>query len=107
LMMFYGLALLSFVVFISLACFALYHKFVTGLAIPGWTSFVMTASFFGAMNALGIAMLGEYVLRIYDQVRGRPMYLVQRKVNVGSDGVEMDGDGGKPGEDERGVVQVN
>ncbi len=35
----------------------------------------------GAMNALGIAILGEYVIRIYDQVRERPMFLVERKVN--------------------------
>jgi hypothetical protein len=27
-------------------------------------------------------MLGEYVLRIYDQVRGRPLYLIDRTVNV-------------------------
>src|SRR5215204_2806482 len=45
--------------------FTVYHKLVTGLAILGWTSTVMTACFFGALNALGIAILGEYVLRIY------------------------------------------
>ena len=33
------------------------------------------------MNALGIAVLGEYVTRIYDQVRARPLYLVERRVN--------------------------
>ena len=38
---------------------------------------MMTASFTGALNAVGIATLGEYVTRIYDQVRGRPMYLVR------------------------------
>ena len=38
-------------------------------------------SFFAALNALGISMLGEYVVRIYDEVRGRPLYLVDRTVN--------------------------
>jgi dolichol-phosphate mannosyltransferase len=33
------------------------------------------------MNAMGIAVLGEYVTRIYEQVRARPMYLVERRVN--------------------------
>jgi dolichol-phosphate mannosyltransferase len=42
----------------------------------------MATSFFGALNALGIAVLGEYVTRIYDQVRSRPMYLVDRRVNL-------------------------
>ena len=54
----------------------------TDLAVPGWTSHVLVASFFGAVNALGISILGEYVVRIYDQVRQRPMYLVDRIVNL-------------------------
>jgi dolichol-phosphate mannosyltransferase len=78
---FYGVAFLSLAAFAGLAGFSLYHKLFTGLAIPGWTSVTMTASFFGAMNALGIAILGEYVSRIYDQVRSRPLYLVERRVN--------------------------
>jgi len=40
----------------------------------------LSASFFGALNALGISVLGEYVVRIYDQVRARPIYLVGRAV---------------------------
>ena len=42
---------------------------------------ILTGSFFGALNALGISILGEYVIRIYDQVRGRPLYVVDRSVN--------------------------
>ena len=41
----------------------------------------LAARVFGALNALGISMLGEYVTRIYDQVRGRPLYLVDRVVS--------------------------
>jgi polyisoprenyl-phosphate glycosyltransferase len=60
--------------------FVIYHKMVTGLAIPGWASIIMTASFFGALNAMGISVLGEYVIRIYDQVRHRPIHLVDRVI---------------------------
>ncbi len=81
LMVFYAIGSLSLAVFLGLASFTLYHKLFTGLAIPGWTSITMVSSFFGAMNALGIAVLGEYVIRIYEQVRSRPLYLVERKVN--------------------------
>ena len=83
---FYAIALLSMAAFLGLACFTLYHKLFTGLAVPGWTSITMVSSFFGAMNALGIAVLGEYVTRIYEQVRARPMYLVERRVNFPDDG---------------------
>lgn len=68
-------------VFFALSTFSLYCKLFTDLAIPGWASNMLVASFFGAVNALGISMLGEYVARIYDQVRGRPLYLVDRAVN--------------------------
>ncbi len=80
--MFYFIAAISLFVCAALTCFTLYHKIFTGDAIPGWTSITMTASFFGALNALGIAILGEYVVRIYDQVRARPLYVVARRVNL-------------------------
>lgn len=78
---FYVIALLSWLTCLGLMLFATYHKLVTGLALPGWTSLMMVASFFGALNALGIGILGEYAIRIYDQVRGRPNYIVARAVN--------------------------
>ncbi len=78
---FYLIALLSILVFFGLCFFTLYHKLITGLAIPGWTSYLMVTSFFGAINALGIGILGEYVLRIYNQVRKYPIYIIQRKIN--------------------------
>lgn len=72
----------ALIVFVALSAFSLFCRLFTDLTVPGWTSEVLTASFFGAVNALGISILGEYVVRIYDQVRGRPMYLVDRTVNV-------------------------
>lgn len=78
---FYAIGSLSMAVFLGLAAFTLYHKLYTNLAIPGWTSITMATSFFGAMNALGIAVLGEYVIRIYEQVRSHPLYLIDRQVN--------------------------
>ena len=62
-------------------------RLFTDLAIPGWTSHILSASFFGALNALGISMLGEYVIRIYDQVRGRPLYVIDRVVEFKSEPV--------------------
>lgn len=75
---FNGIAALSGAVCLFCMSFVIYHKAFTGAAIPGWTSIVMIASFFGALNALGIGILGEYVIRIYDQVRQRPLYVALR-----------------------------
>jgi dolichol-phosphate mannosyltransferase len=82
---FYAIFVVALVVFLGLAAFTLYHKLHSHLAIPGWTSQIMVACFFGALNALGIAVLGEYVIRIYDQVRGRPLFIVERVVNVAAE----------------------
>lgn len=84
---FYWIAGLSAGAFLAVATFALYHRLISGLAIPGWTSITLVAAFFGAINALGIAILGEYVARIYDQVRSRPQFIVARKLNFSGDRV--------------------
>lgn len=89
-MLFYGIGAISFLVCFWFSVFSLYHKFATGLAIPGWTSTIMIASFFGALNALGIAVLGEYVVRIYDQVRARPKFIVARHKGHRHDGESHD-----------------
>lgn len=79
--LFYMVAALSCLVFVGLTSFTLYQKLWTGDASPGWASGLMTASFFGMLNALGIAVLGEYVVRIFDQVRARPQFIVERTQN--------------------------
>jgi dolichol-phosphate mannosyltransferase len=60
----------------------LFQKLVVGGAVPGWTSITIITSFFGAMNALGIAVLSEYISRIYDQVRKRPEFVIARSTNL-------------------------
>ena len=51
------------------------------VAAPRWMATFTVASFFGALNAVGIAIVGEYVARIHDQVRNRPKYIVARTTN--------------------------
>lgn len=74
---FFAIAALSAATCVGTVAFVVFHKLWTGLAIPGWASMVCIASFFGALNALGISILGEYVIRIFDQVRGRPVYITE------------------------------
>ncbi len=82
LLLFYWLSALSFLVFCCFSTFALYHKFITALSVPGWTSTILIACFFGSMNSLGIAIIGEYITRIYDQVRARPAFIIDRVINI-------------------------
>jgi glycosyltransferase involved in cell wall biosynthesis len=50
---------------------------------PGLSTTVLFISFFSGVQLLGLGLIGEYVGRIYDEVKRRPMYIVDRKVNFG------------------------
>ena len=43
---------------------------------PGWASLMIVLLFIGAVMFLFMGILGEYVGKIYDEVRGRPNYVV-------------------------------
>ena len=50
--------------------------------VPGWTSLIVSVLLLGGLNLIAIGLLGEYIGRIYDQVKGRPLYLVQERLNA-------------------------
>lgn len=80
LFIFYAISIASLTVSLSCLTYALISKWYTGLAIPGWASTTTLASFFGGLNALGIAVLGEYVIRIHHQVLGRPTFVIDQVI---------------------------
>ena len=48
---------------------------------PGLPTTVLVVTFFAGVQLLSLGLMGEYVGRIYDEVKRRPMYIVDRKVN--------------------------
>lgn len=46
--------------------------------VPGWTSLTVIVSFIGSAMLMSIGILGEYVAKIYEQSKGRPLYIVAR-----------------------------
>ena len=49
--------------------------------ISGWTSLLIIVVFFGGVQLLTIGIVGEYVGRIYDQSKKRPLYIIEEIVN--------------------------
>jgi len=45
-------------------------------SVPGWPSVIASIMFFSGVQLLFIGILGEYMARIYDEVKGRPAYIV-------------------------------
>jgi dolichol-phosphate mannosyltransferase len=78
LIIFRVLGILALTVSFLLASFTLYHKLISGLAIKAWASNLITITFFGGLNLFGIGIIGEYISRIYNEVRARPRYIIDR-----------------------------
>ncbi len=49
---------------------------------PGLSTTVFIITFFSGIQLLGLGLIGEYVGRIYDEVKRRPMYIVDKKINI-------------------------
>jgi len=53
--------------------------------IPGWTSLAAATLFLGGLQLLAIGILGEYIGRIYEESKRRPLYLVRDRRNLGDE----------------------
>lgn len=56
--------------------------------VRGWTSLMVVICMIGSSILFAIGLLGEYVGRIFEEIKGRPLYLVANAVNVPADGVQ-------------------
>ena len=73
----FAFALLSFLIGIYYVLVKLIDPSVT----PGLSSTILFITFFSGLNLIGLGILGEYVGRIYDEVKNRPNYIVDKKYN--------------------------
>ena len=58
----------------------LYVRFFTPDAVPGWATTTASVLFLGAVQLVGIGILGEYIGRIFEEIKHRPLYLVSRHI---------------------------
>ncbi|HET9459526.1 MAG TPA: glycosyltransferase family 2 protein [Sphingomicrobium sp.] len=50
---------------------------LAGRSIPGWTSLMLVVVVLGAVQMFVLALMGEYIGRLYNESKGRPLYIVQ------------------------------
>ena len=53
------------------------YAFIAGRSIQGWTSLMLVVVVLGAVQMFVLALMGEYIGRLYNEVKGRPLYIVQ------------------------------
>ena len=50
--------------------------FISGVNVPGWTSLMLVVVVLGAVQMFVLALMGEYIGRLYNEVKHRPLYIV-------------------------------
>ena len=58
---------------------ALYSKFFGGV-VRGWTTIMILVALGSSAQLLMMGILGEYIGRIYEQVKNRPLYIVREEI---------------------------
>lgn len=61
------------------------EKMLLGIDVPGWPTVVVSIMFFSGVQLLFIGVLGEYLARVYEEVKGRPPYVVAEIVRSGDE----------------------
>jgi hypothetical protein len=57
-----------------------------GNSVSGWTTIVVSSMLFSGVQMLSLGIVGEYIARIFDEVKSRPLFLVKRDLGAGLSG---------------------
>ena len=56
------------------------YAWIMDEAVPGWTTLAAAEFFLGGVELMGIGIVGEYVGRIFEEVKHRPLYIVREHI---------------------------
>ena len=68
-----GVSFLSFIY----ASFLVIRTLFFGIDVPGYASLMVTVLFLGGIQLITLGIIGEYLGRVYEEVKGRPLYFVR------------------------------
>lgn len=73
----------SFIAFFAFlyAAYIIIRTIVLGVGVPGYPSLLVSILFFGGVQLIVLGIFGEYIGRIFTEVKNRPLYIIDEKVN--------------------------
>lgn len=57
------------------------YSYLVGNTVPGWATMTILIAFFGSANLVGLGIIGEYIGRIYEETKDRPLYWISNDTN--------------------------
>ena len=53
-----------------------------GSTVQGWTSTLLPMAYFSGSNMIAVGLIGEYIGKVYEEIKARPRYIVEEKQNL-------------------------
>jgi len=71
------------------AVFVIIASLVSGPGVPGWVSLMTVVLLISGVQLVTLGIVGEYVGKVYDEVRARPSFIVSERIGAGASAVEV------------------
>ncbi len=71
------MGLLVFMANAAYGCYILYLYFFRHILLQGWATIVLLTMFLGSSQLILLGVVGEYIGRIYEEIKDRPLYIIQ------------------------------
>ena len=62
--------------------YAFVARLLTDGWVSGWTTIIITILFIGGVQLISIGVLGQYIGRIFEEIKGRPLYIINSTLNI-------------------------
>lgn len=62
--------------------FVIYEKVTNNVPVVGWTSTIVILLFLGGLILTTLGIIGEYISRIYEEVKHRPLYIIRERIGL-------------------------
>jgi glycosyltransferase involved in cell wall biosynthesis len=84
-----SLGMLCAFIALSGILYVLWLRLFTHVWVEGWTALMIAVLFLGGVQLISVGILGEYIGRIYNEIKNRPLYVVQEYLGFNQTGPEM------------------